>query len=90
MSTTVIGYHQVNDTEHWLASPKRDEFFGPLGIGVRTFVNPENPTHTAVLIELPDGMSVEDLVEALQTEAAAEAMASDGVRADTLMTFLER
>ena len=26
---TVIAYHQVNDTAHWLASPKREEFFGP-------------------------------------------------------------
>ncbi len=26
---TVIGYHDVKDTEHWLASPKREEFFGP-------------------------------------------------------------
>jgi RimJ/RimL family protein N-acetyltransferase len=30
---TVIGYHDVADTEHWLASPKREEIFGPLGVG---------------------------------------------------------
>jgi hypothetical protein len=28
---TVIGYHDVKDTDHWLASPKREEFFGPWG-----------------------------------------------------------
>src|SRR6266571_336987 len=28
---TVIGYHDVKDTDHWLATPKREEFFGPLG-----------------------------------------------------------
>ena len=28
---TVIGHHDVKDTEHWLASPKREEVFGPLG-----------------------------------------------------------
>ena len=33
---TVIGHHDVKDTEHWLASPKREEFFGPLGV-----TNPE-------------------------------------------------
>jgi hypothetical protein len=27
---TVIGHHDVKDTKHWLASPKREELFGPL------------------------------------------------------------
>jgi len=25
---TVIGHHNVQDTQQWLASPKREEFFG--------------------------------------------------------------
>lgn len=29
---TVFGYHDVKDTNHWLASPKREEFFGPRGV----------------------------------------------------------
>jgi len=29
---TVIGHHDVKDSKHWLASPKREEFFGPLGV----------------------------------------------------------
>ena len=29
---TIFGYHNVKDTDHWLASPKREEFFGPLGV----------------------------------------------------------
>src|SRR5205085_6295934 len=38
---TVIGYHHVKDKDHWLASPKREEFFGPLGVtNIRTFVDP--------------------------------------------------
>jgi hypothetical protein len=41
---TVIGYHDVKDTEHWLASPKREEFFGPLGItNIRTSSTPTTP-----------------------------------------------
>ena len=28
---TVIGYHDVKDKDHWLASPKREEFFGLSG-----------------------------------------------------------
>jgi hypothetical protein len=42
---TVIGHHDVKDTKHWLASPKREEVFGPLGVtNIRTFVDPQNPT----------------------------------------------
>jgi hypothetical protein len=88
--TTVIGYHEVNDTEHWLSSPRRGEFFGPLGIAVRTFVNPAAPSHVAVLLELPDSMSLEDLQNALQTPEAAAAEEYDGVRVETLQVFVER
>ena len=39
---TVLAYHDVTDVDHWLASPKREEFFGPLGItNIRTFVDPQ-------------------------------------------------
>jgi hypothetical protein len=39
---TIIGYHDVKDTEHWLASPKGEDVFGPLGVtNIRTFVNPD-------------------------------------------------
>jgi hypothetical protein len=37
---TVMVFHEVDDVDHWLRSPKRDEFFGPLGMTVRTFVDP--------------------------------------------------
>jgi hypothetical protein len=34
----------LKDKDHWLASPKREEFFGSLGItNIRTFVDPQNP-----------------------------------------------
>ena len=37
--TTVIAHLDVKDTDHWLASPKREEFLGPLGVtGIREFV----------------------------------------------------
>ena len=29
---TVFGYHDVKDRDHWLASSKREEFFGPLRV----------------------------------------------------------
>ena len=85
--TTVIGYHEVKDSKHWLASPNREEFFGPLGVtGIREFVDPQNPTRVAVLMEVPD---MDAVMAAMQTEAAAEAMAHDGVLADTLVILVE-
>ena len=84
---TVIGYHNVKDTDHWLASPKREEFFGPLGVtNIRTFVDPQNPNRVAVLMDVAD---LDAVMTAMQTEAAAEAMAHDGVLADTLVMLIE-
>src|SRR5713226_6653459 len=84
---TVIAHHDVKDTKHWLASPKREEVFGPLGVtNIRTFVDPENPTRVAVLMDVAD---MDALMAAMQTEAAAEAMAYDGVLPETLVILVE-
>jgi hypothetical protein len=84
---TVFGYHDVKDTDHWLASAKREEFFGPLGItNIRTFVNPQNPTQVGVLMDIPD---MDAMMAAMESEGAAEAMAHDGVVAETLVILVE-
>jgi len=84
---TVLAYHDVKDTDHWLASPKREEVFGPLGItNIRTFVNPENPTQVAVMMDVPD---LDALMAAMQNEVTGEAMASDGVLPETLVILVE-
>ncbi len=84
---TVIGHHDVKDTQHWLASPKREEFFGPLGVtNIRTFVDPQNPTRVAVLMDVPD---MDAVMAAMETEEAAAAMEYDGVLADTLVILVE-
>ncbi|MDQ3238172.1 MAG: hypothetical protein M3Q54_11645 [Actinomycetota bacterium] len=84
---TVIAHHDVKDKEHWLASPKRQEVFGPLGVtNIRTFVDPENPTRVAVLMDVAD---MDVVMAAMQTEAMAEAMAYDGVLGDTLVILVE-
>ena len=84
---TVIGYHDVKDTEHWLASPKREEFFGPLGVtNIRTFVNPQNPTTVALLMDVAD---MDVVMAAMQTPGAAAAMEYDGVLPETLVILVE-
>ena len=83
----VIGFHEVDDREHWLASPKREEFFGPLGVtGIRTFIDPQNENRVAVLMDVPD---MDAVMAALPTEAGTEAMDHDGVRAETLVILVE-
>jgi hypothetical protein len=84
---TVIAHHDVKDTDHWLASPKREEFFGPLGVtNVRTFVDPQNPTRVALLMDIPD---MDAVVAAMQTPEAAAAMQHDGVLPETLVILIE-
>jgi hypothetical protein len=84
---TVIGHHDVKNTEHWLASPKREEFFGPLGVtNIRTFVDPQNPKRVAVLMDVAD---MDVVMAAMETEGAAEAMAYDGVVPESLVLLVE-
>jgi hypothetical protein len=84
---TVIGHHDVKDKDHWLASPRREEIFGPLGVtNIRTFVNPQNPTQVAVLMDVPD---MDAVMALMQSEAGAEAMAYDGVLPETLVILVE-
>ena len=84
---TIIGHHDVKDKDHWLASPKREEFFGPLGVtNIRTFVNPQNPTQVAVLMDVAD---MDALAAAMESPGAAEAMEHDGVLPETLVLLVE-
>ncbi len=65
----------MKDKDHWLASPKREEFFGPLGVtNIRTFVDPQNPTHVAVVMDIAD---LDVVMAAMQTEARSR---GDGAR----------
>jgi hypothetical protein len=85
---TVFAHHDVKDTDHWLASPKREEFFGPLGVtNIRTFVDPENPTRVGILMDVPN---MDAVTGAMETDGAAEAMAFDGVLPETLVILVER
>lgn len=84
---TVMAHHDVKDKDHWLSSPRREEFFGPLGVtNIRTFVDPENPTRVGLVMDVPD---LDAVMSAMQTEAAADAMAYDGVLPETVVFLVE-
>lgn len=85
---TIIGHHNITKgAQHWLASPKRKELFGPLGVtNIRTFVDPQDPTHVAVLMDVPD---IDAFKAAMQSKAAADAMEFDGVAPESLVVLVE-
>ena len=85
---TIIGHHNITKgAKHWLTSSKRKELFGPLGAtNIRTFVDPQDPNRVAVLMDVPD---IDAFKAAMQTKAAADAMASDGVVPESLVILVE-
>jgi hypothetical protein len=83
---TLMVTHEVDDVDHWLASPKREELFGPRGITHTTFTDPEGSKRVGLVVEVPDLSAWE---EALQSDEAAEAMKHDGVHPDTLVTLVK-
>ncbi len=84
---TYLVTHEVDDVEHWLKSGVREEVFGPMGITVRTFHDPNGSNQVGLICEIPDFAAFQKF---MQTQAAADAMKSDGVRPDTLRVFAER
>ena len=78
---TVMAYHDVKDTEHWLASPKREEVFGPLGVtNIRTFVDPENPTRVGLLMDVADMDAVMATMEISDAMAAYSMLVAPAVQ----------
>jgi hypothetical protein len=84
--TTLVITHEVDDVEHWRTSTRRVDYFGPLGITARTFIDPEKSDRVGLVVECP---SLEAFQEAMQGEGAADAMKFDGVRPDTLQMLVE-
>jgi len=85
---TVIGHHDISKGKAlWLASPKRKELFGSIGVtNIRTFVDPKNPNHVAVLMDVPDMNAFASL---MQSKPAADAMTNDGVVPESLVILVE-
>ena len=84
--TTVLAFHEVDDVQHWLSSPKRSEIFGSMGITGRLFTDPAKTNRVGLLLEIPD---MEAFGQAIQSDEAAAAMHFDGVRPETLLILEE-
>jgi hypothetical protein len=81
----VLAYHDADDVQHWLTSPKREEVFGPLGVtNIRTFVDPEGSNRVGLTMDVPD---MEAMMAMVQTQEGAD-MAHDGVHPDSLVILV--
>jgi hypothetical protein len=78
----IIAFLEVDDVDQWLRSPKRRELFGPMGITGGLFTDPTNSNRVGLIANVPD---MEAFQKAMQSDEAAEAMRSDGVRTETLV-----
>ena len=84
---TVFAHHNVKDKDSWLASSNREDFFGPLGVtNIREFTDPTDPSRVGILMDVSD---MDAVMKAMETPAAADTMAEDGVVAESLVILVE-
>jgi len=65
---TYIGVHEVDDVDHWLRSPKRQELFGRMGITGQLFTDTAKSNRVGLILEIPD---MEAFQQLLQSQAGA-------------------
>lgn len=81
---TIIVTHDVTDTDHWLSSPKREELLPSFGASnLRTFVNPQDRTKVAVLMDIADLNALFAVLES-PPEELTQAMKHDTVLPETM------
>lgn len=82
----VIVTHEVDNVEHWLASPKREEVFAGVLSNIKTFVHPGDSNRVGLSMDVTDMDAFEAI---MKSNAGAEAMKHDGVRSETVVVYLE-
>lgn len=82
----VIAMHDVDDVEHWLASPKRDEIFKDVAFDMVTFVHPSEPNKVGLSANI---RNIDKFFEINNSPTGEEAMKHDGVRPDTIVFMVE-
>ncbi len=82
----LIATHDVDDIDHWLASPKRAEVFAGIATNLQTYVLPGDGKKVALSMEVADMDALEAM---LKSEAGAAAMKYDGVHPETVVIYVE-
>jgi len=83
---TVLITHEVDDVQLWLESPHRAPAFASVGFTVRTFVDPTAENRVGLVLDGPGLQGLQDLIA---SSAGVDAMKLDGVRPETISTYVE-
>jgi antibiotic biosynthesis monooxygenase (ABM) superfamily enzyme len=83
---TYLVFHEVEDVEHWRNSPVREQLFGPAGIKVRPFYDPEGSNRVGLIFEIDDLDAFQAMLNSPQGQ---QAMKHDGVRPETILMLAE-
>jgi hypothetical protein len=81
---TMLVFHEVEDVDEWLRSPRREEIFSP--IAVRLFRDPQGSNRVGMILEVPDMAAFEEM---LASDPDMEAAKADGVRTETAVFLNE-
>jgi len=77
--------HEVDNVDHWLASPKRQEVFAGVAENIVTYVHPTEANKVGLTMSVDD---MDALGALLQSDVGAAAMKHDGVRPDTIVMLI--
>ena len=83
---TLLVFHEVDDVDEWLCSPRRDEIFAPIGVVARLFRDPAGSNRVGAILEVPDMAAFQELMD---SDPGIEAARADGVRVETAVILLE-
>jgi len=77
--------HEVEDVDFWLASPRRKDFFGPLGVRHANFIDPLGSNLVGMIIQVPD---MATLLANINSAENVAAMNQDRVIRSTIRILL--
>ena len=84
---TLLIFHEVEDVDHWLTSPKRAELFSKYDVTqIRTFTDPQGSNRVGMILEVPD---LSAMPKIMADDEASATMQHDGVRPETVLILQE-
>jgi hypothetical protein len=89
--TTLIVFHDVEDGQHWANAwgkgpGSRHEMFAQIGVKARNFKDPERPSSTGLILEVPD---MERFQTFMASNEAKKAMEEDRIKVETMRVLSE-
>jgi hypothetical protein len=83
---TLLVFHEVDDVDEWLKSPRREEIFEPMGVTARLFRDPEGSNRVGAILDVSDMAAFQEM---MQADPNMEAAKDDGVRVETAVFLSE-